>query len=248
MKNKPLIEICCGNSQDVLAAQKGGADRVELNSAIFLGGLTPTLGSLIKARKDTTIPIIAMVRPREGGFCYSDYEFDVMIEDCKLMLQNGADGIAVGILNNDGTIDVDRCSKIRKIIGDKQAVFHRAIDVVPNLYQSLDSLISMGYDRVLTSGQQHNSIEGMETIKKMLEYVNGKIEILPGGGIRKTNIDLLLNHTGCSQCHMSAFKFNYDNSTLNNTKISFGGSLTPPEDRFKTIDSDIVSDLCNFNK
>src|SRR5437764_13979019 len=129
---KILLEICCGSIDDALQAQAGGADRIELCSALFLGGLTPSLGTLQYARQQLKIPIIAMVRPRGGGFCYTDAEFETMERDTGVAIGSGADGVVFGILTADGNIDRERTRRIRKIIGSKQAVFHRAFDVTPD--------------------------------------------------------------------------------------------------------------------
>ena len=132
---KPILfEACCGSAEDALAAWRGGADRVELNSDLFHGGLTPTLGALrLVKRQAPDLKVMCMVRPREGGFCYTETEFQVMLEDARIFVENGADGIVFGFLKEDATIDTDRCRKMLEVIGDHDSVFHRAIDVVPDV-------------------------------------------------------------------------------------------------------------------
>src|SRR5690625_1797151 len=125
-ENDVLIEVFCGSVDDCVAAEAGGADRIELNSAMFLGGLTPSVGTLVEARRRVDVPIVTMVRPRAGGFCYTDSEMRVMEHDVRVMLDNGADGIVFGILNEDGTVDKARCERVVKLVGDKEAIFHRA--------------------------------------------------------------------------------------------------------------------------
>lgn len=132
--NHISFETCCGSAEDAIAAWKGGASRVELNSDLFHGGLTPSIGSLMVVKQQAPdLKVVCMVRPREGGFCYTDCEFDVMLADAKALLAHGADGIVFGILNENGTIDAKRCQKMLSVIGNKEAIFHRAIDVVPNV-------------------------------------------------------------------------------------------------------------------
>ena len=138
-----LLEICCGSTEDAVEAEGGGADRVELCSALFLGGLTPSIGSLIEAKQRLRIPVMAMDRPRPAGFCYSPPEFAVMERDADLLLEYGADGIVFGILNADGTVDTRRSRMIRKRIGSRQAVFHRAFDVTPDPFRALEELIDL---------------------------------------------------------------------------------------------------------
>ena len=173
-----LLEICCGSIDDAIAAERGGADRVELCSALFLGGLTPSIGTLDEARARLRIPIIAMVRPRSGGFCYTAAEFATMERDAAAALAHGADGVVFGILHPDGTIDLDRTRGIRQIIGARQAVFHRAFDVTPDPFRALDQLVDLGITRVLTSGQQPDVIQGAALIRKLVEHARGRIEIL----------------------------------------------------------------------
>ena len=202
----------------------------------FHGGLTPSIGTLRMAKKVTHIPIMAMVRPRQGGFCYTEMEFETMLEDARLLLENGADGIVFGCLQEDGRIDAARCRKLLEAIGDKESVFHRAIDVTPDWKEALDTLIELGVTRVLTSGQAPSVLYGMETVRDMVAYAAGRIEILPGAGIRPGNVRQILSGTGCSQFHCSASGIAYDRSTENSRGIFFGGALYPPEDRYSTTD------------
>lgn len=243
-EKKPLLfEVCCGSAEDVIEATKGGAQRVELNSNLFHGGLTPTVGSLIVAKRHTDIPIMCMVRPREGGFCYTDVEFEVMLDDAKKLLENGADGIVFGFLHEDGTVDVERCRKMLEVIGDKVSVFHRAIDVVPDVFAALDILIDLGVNRVLTSGQMPTVPQGAQTIKKMIEHAAGRIEILPGGGIETCNAAWCREQIGVDQMHAAIHRVAYDMSCQNNTSIFFGGCIYPPEDRFKIADSAAIAEF-----
>ena len=139
-----LFEVCCGSTEDALAAYKGGASRVELNSDMFHGGLTPTLGSLLTVKKHAPdMKVMCMVRPREGGFCYTDVEFETMLADARIFLDHGADGIVFGFLHEDATVDTDRVKAMLDVIGNHESVFHRAIDVVPDVMTALDQLIDL---------------------------------------------------------------------------------------------------------
>ncbi len=239
-----LLEICCGSIDDAIEAERGGADRVELCSALFLGGLTPSLGTLQEAKARLRIPVIAMVRPRGGGFCYTDAEFVTMERDTRLALENGADGVVFGILNRDGAIDLDRTRRIRELIGPhRQAVFHRAFDVTPDPFTALEELIELGITRILTSGQQNAVREGVELIHRLMEHARGRIEIMPGGGILPYEIEAIIEHTRCTQIHLTAFKTQRDPSTQSRPQVSFGGALYPPEDLFQMTDSELVARL-----
>ena len=215
----------------------GGADRIELNSALEAGGLTPTLGCLIEAKERVSIPIIAMIRPRTGGFCYTDAEFEVMKRDAALMLEHGADGIAIGILNEDRTVDRKRISQIISICKGREVVFHRAIDITPNLLDSIEELIELGVTRILTSGGRQRCLEGIETINAMQKQSNGRVQILACGSIRPTNLEEILSKTCCTHFHMALMKECCD-LTMCGASIKFNGA--PSEDRHKMIDRDQV--------
>jgi copper homeostasis protein len=238
-----LLEICCGSIDDALQAQEGGAHRIELCSALFLGGLTPSIGTVQYARQQLRIPIMAMVRPRGGGFCYTDAEFVTMERDAEVLIANGADGIVFGILNGNGQIDVERTRRLREIAADKQAIFHRAFDVTPDPFEAIDQLVSLGIARILTSGQQDTVPEGADLIRRLIEYARERIEILPGGGIKPYNLPDVIARTGCKQVHLTAFKTVADHSTHRHPNVTFGGSLHPPEDQFLMTDAGLVRQI-----
>lgn len=242
------LEICCGSADDVFQAKQAGADRVELNSALFLGGLTPSLGT-IRSAKQAGIPIMAMVRPREGGFCYTEKEFQCMLEDIHAFVQAGVEGIVFGVLHPDGSVDKERCKQLLDACGSCETVFHRAIDVVPDWRSALDALIELGFTRVLTSGQAPSALFGAETIRQMHEHAQGRIEILVGGGVRPNNIARVVEATHCTQIHASAGKKHTDPSCLANPEIHFGGALYPPEDQYSITDpSKVQGLLCGLDR
>ena len=248
MKEKILFEVCCGCTEDAVEAEAGGADRIELNSALFLGGLTPSIGTLEAVKAQVKIPVMCMVRPREGGFCYTDYDYETMCRDALALLRAGADGIVFGFLNADGTVDVPRCADflgcLRAVKPDVETVFHRAIDVVPDVYKALDELIALGVTRVLTSGQRASAPGGAETIRAMLRHAAGRIDILPGGGINAGNVRAFLKETGAKSVHASARSLRTDTSVRGNPEIFFGGKIDGkgvPEDEYKVTDRALVA-------
>ncbi len=243
MKRALYLEICCGSAQDAIEAAKGGAQRVELNSDLFHGGLTPSVGSLRVAKRSIDIPVMCMVRPREGGFCYTESEFEVMLEDARMLLLNGADGIVFGFLDADGQVDAKRAEKMMDVIGEHESVFHRAIDVVPNVFEALDTLIALGVKRVLTSGQQPTVARGAQTIRKMIEHAAGRIEILPGGGIELNDVKWCRDAIGTDMIHAAVHRTAYDQSCRLNTAIYFGGAIYPPEDRYLIADAEQIAEL-----
>ena len=239
------VEVCCGSADDVIEAWRAGADRVELNSDLFHGGLTPTVGSLRVAKRETGLPVMAMVRPREGGFCYTEAEFAVCLEDARVLLENGADGLVFGFLHPDGTVDRERTKALTDLAlaAGKQAVFHRAVDVTPDWRAALDTLIALGVTRVLTSGQAPDVSWGAGTVRQMIGYAAGRIQILPGAGITPLSLERVLAESGAEQIHVAVHRSLPDLSTANNRAIFYGGCLYPPEDRFSILDGEAVGGL-----
>ena len=238
-----LLEICCGSIDDAIEADKGGADRVELCSALFLGGLTPSVGTIQEAKRRLKIPIMVMVRPRSGGFCYTEAEMATMERDAEAAIENGADGVVFGILQSDGRIDLARCRRIRRLIGKRQAVFHRAFDVTPDPFEALEQLVDLSITRILTSGQKDSVPEGVGLIKELVQRAADRIEILPGGGIQDWNLEEMIERTGCRQVHLTATKTASDWSTQARPEITFGGALHPPENRYLMTDAKLVQAL-----
>ena len=243
MKPDILLEICCGSAGDAIEAARGGADRVELNNNLFQGGLTPSIGTLEVVKAETDIPVMAMVRPRAGGFCYTETELATARADAKALLRNGADGLVFGFLHADGTVDTERTRAFVELAEGRPCVFHRALDVVPDWKRALEELISAGVTRVLTSGQQSNVFFALETIREMIAFAGNAIEILPGAGITLENVDRVVRETGCSQVHLARHRILTDTSVANNREIYYGGCLYPPEDRIEITDREYVSSV-----
>lgn len=238
-----LIEACCGSAEDALHAARGGADRVEMNTALYLGGLTPSIGSLRVLRETSAVPVMAMLRPREGGFCYSETAFRTMLSDGEQLLASGADGLVFGCLTPEGEIDEPRVRALVALCGSRPAVFHRAIDVVPDWRRALEVLIRCGVTRVLTSGQANSAILGAQTIAQMVRFSQGAIEILPGAGVTPDNVLELLEITGCTQVHLSRRRELRDTSTRANPSLRFGHPQSPPEDEYKVTDAEAFARL-----
>jgi len=246
MRNKKiLIEAVIASVDDAIQAEKGGVDRIELNSAMFFGGLTPFPGTITEVKKRVRIPVMIMIRPRSGGFDYTELEFESMKEDVRFAIDKGVEGIVFGILNQNGEICEKRCEQIMKITQGKcEIVFHRAFDVTPNPLKSMETLIKLGFTRILTSGQQKSAIEGAGLLKEMIEKADGRIQILPGCGVRKNNVKNLIKMIGCDQVHLSGFKDKEDNSALNGKQlIHFSSSIYLPEKIYQIADPRKFSDV-----
>lgn len=207
MKQNIKIEICAGSLTDVITASSvEEVDRIELNSSLELGGITPSLATLQEAKKQSNKKIICMVRPRPAGFVYNEYEKKTMLEDAKIFLDHGADGIVFGCLKEDLTIDEDYTNEMVTLIHSyqKEAVFHKAFDETPNLLESLESLKRCNVDRILTSGGKSDVLTGSNIIQELESLSEGILQILPGGGVSEDNAKKVLEITGCKQIHMTA--------------------------------------------
>lgn len=238
---KTLVEIVCCSVDDCVSVEQAGADRIELCSAIPLGGLTPSLGLLLEAKKRVSIPIMAMVRPRASGMAYTDGEFANMLLDADIFAQYGADGLVFGVLTDDGTIDMVRNKKLIDRAGKLQKVCHRAFDVTPDPFEALEQVIDLGFTRVLTSGQKPSVIDGVELVKRLIEKADGRIEVLPGAGLCQDTVRPFADYTGCRQVHLAPFVAQTDSSTQHNTAIKYGAAEMPDDTNYGAIDGGSVS-------
>lgn len=244
---RPLIEICLGNAQSVLAAQEGGADRVELCSDLFEGGLTPTLGTFRTARKlADKIKINVMIRPRGGDFCYSNEEFEVMKEDLHIFREEGADGLVLGILNANGTIDEERTSELISLAKGTPVTFHRAFDMTKDGVQSLNTLIKLGAARVLTSGLEPTVPEGAVLLKKLVELAGDKIIVMPGCGLNERNFEQMKSFIGAKEYHMSLEKEYSSCMEYHPGHIYMGGMLRQSEFTLTSTSKQRVEDICRI--
>ena len=237
------LEVCIASLEDAIVAAHRGADRLELNSALPLGGLTPSLGLLRRVRQAVRIPVIAMVRPRAGGFCYNDGDLAVMLEDTAALLHEGADGVAFGVLKEDGSVDVRRCALLMHEIGPAQAVFHRAFDVTPDPFAAMEALIDLGVPRIMTSGQQPTAEAGTKMIKELIDRAAGRIEILAAGSIRPHNVAALIAATKCDQVHASLRSLREDRSTQARPALRFSVEHNLREDQLDGTDEAMVREM-----
>ncbi len=216
MKNK--LEICAGSVEDCLIAYQAGAKQVELNSALSLGGLSPSLISLKKVKKDTDLIVNCMERLRPGGFCYNDLEFKSMLDEAKMFLEHDADGIVFGFLLESFEIDEKRTKQMVNLIHSyhKKAIFHRAFDLTNDAFCSMETLIHCGVDRVLTSGLKANAMEGKELLTELQTVFGQQIEILAGCGLHKGNVAQFIQDTNIHSIHSSCKGYGIDPTTQHN--------------------------------
>ena len=241
---KPMIEICCGSYYDALQAEAGGAERIELNSALHLGGLTPSLATLKLVKEHTHLKVMAMVRPRGGGFCYTEPDFEVMKQDCRILLEHGADGIVFGCLQADGSIHPTQNQILIDCIKEyhREAVFHRAFDCCQNPYTTIEALISMGVDRILTSGLKPKAAEGISLLKELHQIYGTQIQLLPGSGINASNARQLMKNTGIHQVHSACKDWLEDKTTVSGS-VSFAYAADSHEYDYEVVSADLVRKL-----
>jgi len=197
------IEICAGNIESVLAADRGGADRVELCENLYEGGTTPSFGSIVLAKEKCSLDVFVIIRPRGGDFVYSEIEFDVMLKDVQYAAEIGADGIVIGCLKPDGKVDIARCSRLIKAAKGFPVTFHRAFDLTPDPFEALETIKALGVSRILTSGQKSRAEDGIKLIRKLHDSTGPDLKIMPGSGINESNIQKIASNTGVSSFHAS---------------------------------------------
>ena len=243
MVDRPIIEICLESVESVIAAEKGGADRVELCSDLFEGGLTPTIGTVKTALKKSNIKINAMIRPRGGDFCYSDEEFEVMKEDIKAFKETGINGIVFGILTPEGDIDVKRSKEIIELARPLAVTFHRAFDMTRDPYKSLEELIELGVDRVLTSGQEATVPEGADLLEELVQIAGDRIIVMPGCGITERNFPKIRDKIKAKEYHIYLPYETASKMKFHPGHIYMGGLLRQSEFTITHTSSSRVSDV-----
>ncbi|XP_035674188.1 copper homeostasis protein cutC homolog [Branchiostoma floridae] len=242
-RTRYTMEVCVDSVESAVNAEDGGASRLELCGNLMEGGTTPTLGLLRVVKQKVRIPVYVMIRPRGGDFLYSITERQVMMADLCLAKEEGADGIVLGALTEDGRIDKDLCMELIVLARPLPVTFHRAFDMVEDPSQALEDVISLGCERLLTSGCDSTVLEGLPTLKKLTEQARGRITIVPGGGINERNLPRVLEGTGAREFHCSASSFKQSGMAYRNTAVCMGGALRPPEFGYKVASTDRVRTL-----
>jgi copper homeostasis protein len=238
------LEVCANSINSALAAQQGGAVCVELCDNLKEGGTTPSAGQITLARKLLHIKLYVLIRPRSGDFLYNDIEFQTMQADIRYCIEAGCDGIVIGILNADGTIDKERNLELIRMA--KQfglgVTFHRAFDVCADQYQALEDIIELGCERILTSGGKSTAMEGATVLAHLVEKAAGRISIMAGAGVNEHNVADLIHYTGVQEVHSSARSMIASQMKFHNDHIVMGSSLDD-EYSFDQTDPERVKQL-----
>jgi copper homeostasis protein len=243
LKTNILFEACVDSVEAAVAAQAGGAGRVELCAALLEGGLTPSDGTIRLAKQQLHIPVHVIIRPRGGDFLYSATEFEVMkfdIERCKAL---SVDGVVTGILNPDGTVDEQRTAELIELARPMKVTFHRAFDMTRDPFEALETLIALGVERILTSGQEDSAYEGLDLISELVKKAKGRIIIMPGAGITEKTIGKIVAQSGVTEIHATAFVTQESAMQFRNVRCYMGGLLRPPEFSLQATSTEKVSAL-----
>lgn len=224
-KMKHKIEICANSVASCIEAQKGGAYRVELCAGIPEGGTTPSYGEIAVAREMLNIKLNIIIRPRGGDFLYSDVEQQTMLHDIEMAKQLGVDGVVIGCLTADGKIDMARNKELVAAAKGMNVTFHRAFDMCKDPFESLEQVISLGCDRLLTSGQQPTAMEGVSLIRQLVNEANNRIIIMPGSGVNENNIATIAKETKATEFHFSAREPIDSKMQYRNPNLKMGGTV-----------------------
>jgi copper homeostasis protein len=250
-----MIEACVSSAAEAVAAEQAGAGRLELCAALELGGLTPSLGLLETVRAAVALPIVVMLRPRGGGFRYDRHEFASMCRDAERLLAAGANGIVFGLFENSPggatgkpRIDVQRVAQLVKLAGSQQTVFHRAFDFLPDPAAGLEQLIERDVRRVLTSGGATSAWQGRETLAALHGQANGRIEILPAGGIRADHVAELSRVTGCADAHIGGSQVVTDGSLDHLPELNLVDQRCTTRHRFRRLDAEALAEAVRTSR
>ncbi len=235
-----MIEICANGLQSAINAQMAGAQRVELCDNLYEGGTTPSPATIRLARKYLNIRLHVLIRPRGSDFLYDALEMELIKDDILFCKENGCDGVVVGFLNADGTVDVERTREIVALARPMRVTFHRAFDMTPNPFEALEAIIEAGADRILTSGQKNLAPDGIQLIRELIQKADGRIGIMPGAGIDETNIREMIKQSGTHEFHLTSMGKTESRMRFKREGVFMGGLSQIPEYKIAASDIDII--------
>jgi len=239
-----VLEICVDSVDGALAAQQGGAQRIARCENLVEGGTTPSSGTIALARQQVTIGLNVIIRPRGGDFLYSDLEFAAMQHDLSHAKALGADGVVIGLLNRDGTVDRARTAALIALARPLSVTFHRAFDMARDPATALETLIDLGIDRVLTSGQEQTAIAGIASIVALKQQAGDRIIVMPGGGVTEENVGQIVDRSGVREIHFSARSSVESQMSYRNERI-YMGLPDRPEFQRKVTDVERIRAIKN---
>jgi copper homeostasis protein len=237
------VEIVVYNIDSAVKAQTGGADRVELCDNPGEGGTTPSYGTIQQVRQLLSIDVFVMIRPRGGDFNYSIEEFHAMRNDIEACKRLSVDGVVLGLVNPDGTIDKKRCKKLIELARPLKVTCHRAFDMTRDPFEALEDCIEVGFDRILTAGQQAQALVGASLIGELIKKADGRIAIMPGSGVNENTVSEIVKLSGTKEIHFSATAFRESAMVFRNPSIAGMGSDEGAEFKLRTVDPDRVKKI-----
>lgn len=246
---KIRLEVCANSVQSAIAAQKGGASRIELCDNLHEGGTTPSYGQIKVTRRELEIPIHVLLRPRAGDFLYTEHEYDTIKADIEVCSLLKCDAIVIGILNADGSVDKVRCTELVKLAkkAGLKTTFHRAFDMTNDLFKALEDIIEMGFDCILTSGGKTTVMEGASRIAQLIQQAAGRIEIMPGSGLNENNVGDLVHFTSATIVHSSA-RVRKTSAMQHFNKAIMLNTLTPEDSIDETDEERVKSIIAKANE
>ena len=237
------LEIVVYNIASALKAQEGGADRIELCDNPGEGGTTPSYGTIELVRQNVSMDVYVMIRPRGGDFHYSSYEFHSMKRDISQCQKLSVDGVVFGILTPEGTLDKKRCKELITQAKPLKVTCHRAFDMTRDPFEALEDCIEVGFDRILTAGQQPVASEGAALIGELIKRAKGRISIMPGSGVNENTVQQIITKSGAKEIHFSATSFNESAMIYKNPNIAGMGSDEGSEFKLRTVDPARVKNM-----
>jgi copper homeostasis protein len=234
-----LIEVCVDSPSSAIAAERGGAARVELCGSLAEGGITPSAGMIEAVRKKISIGLQVIIRPRPGDFCYEPDEVEIMCRDISLAKEAGADGVVFGILDREGKVDVGTTGELVRLAHPMNVTFHRAFDMSADLFQALEDVCAAGAHRVLTSGGEKECAQGAGTIARLVKAAQGRVAIMAGGGVRQDNVANIIQSTGVQEIHVGLSRLVASPMTYRNSRVSLGKAEGREYQRWQVLEENV---------
>jgi copper homeostasis protein len=241
MNSGLLIEVCVDSVHSAVAAERGGAARIELCSGLIEGGVTPSAGLIEMTRAAVGIPLHVMIRPRGGDFCYDSDEFETMQRDIAVARQLGGNGVVFGILDVNANVDVARTQQLVELARPLEVTFHRAFDMTADLFQALEDVCAAGVHRLLTSGGEQTSLQGQATIAQLVRRARGRVIVMPGSGIKPENARSLVEQTGAREIHVGLRSSLPSPMVHRNPRVSMGTIPGREYQRFQVLEESVRS-------
>lgn len=237
------IEVCANSVLSAIAAEKGGADRVELCDNLYEGGTTPSAAMIFQAKQQTSIDLFPIIRPRGGDFFYSEMEMQIMLKDMEIARQMGADGFVIGCLSTDGKVDYEKCARLIDAAKGLPITFHRAFDLCDDAFEALDVIKELGVQRILTSGQKNKAMDGVSMITDLVKAAGSDLSIMAGSGVNEENVLDIARQTQARAFHVSLRESHESKMIFRRENVFMGGLKEIPEYANKYTDAERIKAL-----